>query len=115
MDPLLHIGLLLIISILFLWAVFKVRHEGFGDIVNPAVKSAMGESNADYIRQSAAKFNPLMNLMNTQRNPLLPQNYSEDDAKAAEETVRQAQPATVSTGRIPDRRGTRPRGAHAGG
>lgn len=97
MDPLLHIGLLLIISILFLWTVFKIRHEGFSDIVNPAVRSAMGESNAEYIRQSAAKFNPLMNLMNTLRNPLLPQNYSEDDAKAKQETVRQALRAPMAS------------------
>jgi len=97
MDPLIHIGALLIFSIIFLYLVYKIRHEGFDDIVSSAVKNTFGETNANYIRQSAEKYNPLMNLINTQNNPLVPPDYSEDDAKNAQESVRQALRAPMAS------------------
>jgi len=66
------------------------HHEGFNDIVDPAVKDALGPNHADYIQQSAEKYNPLMNLMNPSRNPLLSPDYSADEAKSVQDSVRKA-------------------------
>lgn len=87
MDPLLHIGLLIILIVVLLALSRKVRTEGFDDIVTPAVQNAFGSGHADYIRASAEKYNPLMNLINSQNNPLLNQNYTQNDANAVAMSV----------------------------
>ena len=90
MDPLVHIGILILVIVALLGLSRKVRNEGFKDIVTPAVKNAFGTDHSDFINRSAEKYNPLMNLMDTQRNPLLPSNYSLNDANAKATSVAQA-------------------------
>ena len=90
MDPLVTIGILILLIVGLLGLSRKVRNEGFNDIVTPAVQNAFGQEHSDYIRQSAEKYNPLMNLMNAQNNPLLSEDYSIDDANAAADSVAKA-------------------------
>ena len=90
MDPLIHIGLLILLCVIFLILSRKSRHEGFEDIVSSAVQKAFGPENADYIRQSAEKYNPLMNLIDSQHNPLLSEKYSRDEANATATNIAQA-------------------------
>jgi len=98
MDPLIHIGLLILLIIFLLFLSRKARHEGFDDIVSPAVQNALGPAHSDFIRRSAEKYNPLMNLMYVQRNPLMymkydrygnPINYTAEEAAATANSVAQ--------------------------
>jgi hypothetical protein len=52
-------------------AASKKTKERFEDLVNQSVASALGPKQAQYIRDAASRYNPLMNMVNPYDNPLI--------------------------------------------
>uniref|UniRef100_A0A6C0HEP8 SUEL-type lectin domain-containing protein n=1 Tax=viral metagenome TaxID=1070528 RepID=A0A6C0HEP8_9ZZZZ len=86
--------IILLICVLVLYFTYYIRRryrrEGFASIVDPSVKSALGNEHSEFLEQSAEKYNPLMNLMNPSSNPLLSPDYSFDEAVSTQNSIRKA-------------------------
>jgi hypothetical protein len=52
-------------------AASNKKKERFEDIVNKSVAKALGPKQAQYIRDAATRYNPLMNMINPYDNPLV--------------------------------------------
>jgi hypothetical protein len=90
MEGLLPLALTIGLSGTFLYATAQKKKQGFEDLVNPAVSKAFGDKHAQYIRDGASRFNPLMNLMNPSINPLYPEGASLSQVKEQEKNVQNA-------------------------
>ena len=68
----------------------KARREaqGFQDLVAPGVEQALGSAHADFIRKSAEKYNPLVNIMDPLKNPIVAENANPASIADAERQVR---------------------------
>ena len=67
MENLLPLALTIGLSGTFLYASAKRKKQGFQD-VDPSVSKALGYQHAQYVRDGASRFNPLMNLINPANN-----------------------------------------------
>lgn len=63
------------------------KQEGFQPLINPTVDSILPDDQRRLITESSARFNPLVNIINTAQNPLLPPNYTPSDVRAAQAKV----------------------------
>lgn len=74
--------------------------QGFEDLLAPGVENAFGREHAQYIRKSAEKYNPIANLINPLKNPMVPSDADPSAIAAVEQTVRAAfQTANAKPGR----------------
>jgi hypothetical protein len=73
------------------------RNDGFQDLVNPAVVDALGPEHSQYVRDGASRFNPIMNLINPARNPLLPPNFTASDVNSSIKKIQSALGTATAT------------------
>lgn len=91
MDGLIPLATLVGLSGGLLYASRKNRSlEPYEDLINPSVKRAMGSEHSEYVYNAASRFNPLMNLINPAKNPLLPANFTPKDVNDAQQKVKQS-------------------------
>lgn len=92
MEGLLPLAVLLGASGTMLAFHRKARQEaqGFQDLVAPAVENAFGNAHANFIRKSAEKYNPISNLLNPLKNPIVAENATPAAIQSAETQVRAA-------------------------
>lgn len=83
-------GSFLYISRLNRQRALEGRVAGFEDLINPDVEDAMGDEHTQYVRDSASRFNPLMNLINPAENPLLPPDFTSEDVYSSTDNVKSA-------------------------
>ena len=74
-------------GMLFAAAKNKDRREQFQDVIQPNVAKAFDPRHTQYVRNVGTRFNPLMNLLNPQNNPLFPANRSTSEISKNEKTV----------------------------
>jgi hypothetical protein len=74
-------------GLLYAAAKNKDRREQFQDIIQPNVQKAFDPRHTQYVRDASSRFNPLMNLLNPQYNPLFPANRSTSEIAKNEKSV----------------------------
>ena len=100
MEGILPLAVLLGASGSLLLAAHKGKtHESFQDssLVKPGVRQALGPEHKKYVEDAARRYNPIMNLINPQNNPVLPPNFTPGNLHTAESDIRDTLKAALAT------------------
>ncbi len=68
-----------------------------GSLVQPSVQRALGAQHSQYVEDAARRFNPIMNLVNPQKNTLLPPNFTPGNLNTTEADIRDTLRAALAT------------------